>query len=102
MQPQPVEQASAGFELAPVPIAVPELPDEVLERTDMVNTMLTQLLGFMGTGSVSLSSVKQKLSSHGQGGAGKTMMPVMLVRNEMVRRGFDRIGWVSVGRLSVC
>ena len=44
-------------------MAVPELPDEVLERTEMINTMLTQLLGFMGTGSVSLSSVKQKLSS---------------------------------------
>ena len=72
-QAQPVEQASAPFELAPVPMAVPELPNEVLERTEMINTMLTQLLGFMGTGSVSLSSVKQKLSSHGQGGAGKTM-----------------------------
>ena len=64
----------------------------------------TTLLGFMGTGAVSLSSVKKKeqgksrVSSHGQGGAGKTTMAALVVRSDMVRRAFDRIGWISVGQ----
>ena len=86
--------------LALVPVTVPELPDVMCERPDMVNELRCHLLGFMATGSVSLSSVKAKktkgkVATHGQGGVGKTTMAAVIVRDPMVRRGFDRIGWAA-------
>ena len=57
--------------------------------------LLSNVLGFFSLSSV---KAKSKLSSHGQGGAGKTTLAAMLVRNELVRRAFTRIGWVSVGQ----
>eukprot|EP00937_MAST-01D_sp_MAST-1D-sp2_P004134 g4134.t1 len=96
--------------LALIPATVPEPPDVVCERNDVMLKMLGDLLGFMGTGSVSLSSVKKqsvgtgagpgksKLSSHGQGGAGKTTMAAMVVRHQTVRRTFERIAWISIGQ----
>ena len=87
--------------LASIPITVPDPPDIVCERGDALGGMMSSLLGFLGTGSVSLSSVKNvksKLSSHGSGGVGKTTLAALLVRHDMVRRSFDRIGWVSVGQ----
>eukprot|EP00937_MAST-01D_sp_MAST-1D-sp2_P003250 g3250.t1 len=95
--------AGAGEKLAPVPSTVPEPPDVVCEREDVLLLTISNLLGFMGTGAVSLSSVKKKskLSSHGQGGAGKTTLAAMLVRSDMVQRAFERIAWVSVGQTPV-
>ena len=65
--------------------------------------MRGRLLGFVTTGSVSLSSVEQKhgtlkVASQGQGGIGKTTMAIMIARDPLVRASFDVIGWVSVGQ----
>ena len=88
--------------LAPVPLTVPELPDVVSARTEVAAEVRSCLLGFMASGTVSLSSVKSKaknkIATHGQGGVGKTTMAVMLVNDPMVQRGFERIAWVSVGQ----
>ena len=91
--------ATAPPTLAPVPAAVPELPDVMAERPEMLSQMRGHLLGFLATSGVSLSSAKRsKVSTHGQGGVGKTTMAAALVQDPMVRRAFDRIGWVSVGQ----
>jgi hypothetical protein len=97
--------AAAGTDnevLALVPVTVPELPDVMCERPEMLNELRGHLLGFMSSGSVSVSSVKTKkkgkVATHGQGGVGKTTMAAAIVHDPLIRRGFDRIGWVSVGQ----
>ena len=91
---------STSSQLSMVPLTVPELPDVVSARLDVVAEMRVHLLGFMASGTVSLSSVKgkSKVAAHGQGGVGKTTMAAMLVNDPLVRQAFDRIGWVSVGQ----
>ena len=65
----------------------------------MISDLRGHLLGFMATRMVSLSSTKaKKLSTHGQGGVGKTTMAIVIVNDPMVRGAFDRIGWVSIGQ----
>ena len=63
-----VAAAAASPRLAAVPIAVPELPDVMSERVEMMATMRDHLVGAAGSsGTVSLSSVKRKkISAHGQ------------------------------------
>jgi hypothetical protein len=86
--------------LAVVPVTVPELPEIMSERTEIVAEMSSCLLGAdRSSGKVSLSSVKKsKLATHGQGGVGKTTMAAVVVRDAAVRGAFDAIGWVSVGQ----
>eukprot|EP00937_MAST-01D_sp_MAST-1D-sp2_P003028 g3028.t1 len=92
--------ANAAPALALVPASVPELPGIVSERLDVLVEMRGHLLGFMAGGTVSVSSQKKKsaASMQGQGGVGKTTLAVMLVRDKMVQRAFDKIAWVSVGQ----
>ena len=109
----PAAAAAEVDTLAYVPLSVPDLPDVCLERPDVLQTMVSTLLGFLSSTAVSLSSAivgrprrvsvtvregSQKLTAHGQGGVGKTTMAVMLVNHPMVRCSFDRIAWVSVGQ----
>jgi hypothetical protein len=87
--------------LALVPVTVPELPDVMCERPEMLNELRGHLLGFMSSGAVSVSSVKakkSKVATHGQGGVGKTTAAAALVHDPMIRRSFKRIAWVSVGQ----
>jgi len=79
---------------------VPELPDVMAERPEMLTEMRYFLLGAEGSaGTVALSSEKKsKVSAHGQGGVGKTTMAAAVVRDFAVRSAFERIGWVSVGQ----
>jgi hypothetical protein len=86
--------------LALVPGTVPELPDVMSERPEMVAELRSRLLGTAGqSGTVSLSSVKKsKVSTHGQGGVGKTTMAVVVVNDPAIRGAFERIGWISVGQ----
>ena len=89
-----VVEASSLTE-AKVPTTVPELPDVMSERPEMLTELRGHLLG-LETGKISLSSVKKsKLSTHGQGGVGKTTMAAAIVNDPVVRGHFDRIGWVS-------
>jgi hypothetical protein len=83
-----------------VPTTVPELPDVMAERPEMLAEMRYFLLGAEGSaGTVALSSEKKsKVSAHGQGGVGKTTMAAAVVRDMTVRSAFERIGWVSVGQ----
>ena len=85
---------------APIPPTVPELPGVMTEWPDVLAQMREFLLGAEGSaGTVVLSSEKKtEGSAHGQGGAGKTTMAAAFVRDSAVRKGFERIGWVSVGR----
>jgi hypothetical protein len=84
--------------MAAVPSTVPELPDVLSERAEMVSDMLARLLGFLASNKVSLSSVKgkststTKVAAHGQGGVGKTTMAAALVNDTMTRRAFEKIG----------
>jgi hypothetical protein len=94
----PAAAAPPADELAAVPATVPELPDVMSERPEMASELRGHLLGFMASGSVSLSSVKSKVATHGQGGVGKTTMAAAMVNDAMVRRAFVKIGWVSVGQ----
>jgi hypothetical protein len=85
---------------APIPPTVPELPDVMAERPEMLAEMRYFLLGAEGSaGTVALSSEKKtKVSAHGQGGVGKTTMAAAVGRDLAVRSAFERIGWVSVGQ----
>jgi hypothetical protein len=97
-KPAPVVAPAA---LATVPVTVPELPEIMSERPEIVAEMRSRLLGADGSssGKVALSSVKKsKLTTHGQGGAGKTTMAAAVARDSTVRGAFDAIGWVSVGQ----
>jgi GTPase SAR1 family protein len=73
---------------------VPELPDVMAERPEMLTEMRYFLLGAEGSaGTVALSSEKRsKVAAHGQGGVGKTTMAAAVVRDSSVRSAFDRIG----------
>ena len=57
-------------DLAPVPVTVPELPDVISPRPGFISEMRSSILGFMSSGTVSLSSVKtsNKDALTGQGG----------------------------------
>jgi anion-transporting ArsA/GET3 family ATPase len=70
------------------------------ERPEMLAEMRYFLLGAEGSaGTVALSSEKKsKVSTHGQGGVGKTTMACAVVRDVAVRSAFERIAWVSVGQ----
>ena len=85
---------------APIPPTVPELPDVMAERPEMLAEMRYFLLGAEGSaGTIALSSVKKsKVAAHGQGGVGKTTMAAAVVRDSAVRSAFSRIAWVSVGQ----
>ena len=74
----------AADKLAPVPTTVPELPEVMTPRPAVVSEMRASVLGFMSSGTVSLSSVKKsKVAAHGQGGVGKTTM-VSLYRTSLL------------------
>jgi hypothetical protein len=83
-----------------IPPTVPELPNVMAERPEMLGEMRYFLLGGEGSaGTVALSSEKKtKVSAHGQGGVGKTTMAAAAVRDMAVRSAFERIAWVSVGQ----
>ena len=49
----------AGDKLAPVPTTVPELPEVMTPRPAVVSEMRASVLGFLSSGTVSLSSVKK-------------------------------------------
>jgi hypothetical protein len=87
---------------APLPPTVPDEPEFMAQRPEMLAELRGLLLdgGAVGSaGTVALSSVKRsKVSTHGQGGVGKTTMASAVVRDPAVRAAFDRIGWVSVGQ----
>jgi hypothetical protein len=101
LAPAPAVPAIAGP--APIPLTVPEQPDVMAERPEMLAEMRYFLLGAEGSaGTVALSSVKKsKVSAHGQGGVGKTTMAAAVVRDSAVRNAFSRIAWVSVGQTPV-
>eukprot|EP00937_MAST-01D_sp_MAST-1D-sp2_P004093 g4093.t1 len=101
-----VEIPAFGNPPAMIPVSVPDLPDVICARAEVVEDLCKHLLR-SDASSLSLASAKRKctgtgdgmkLSAHGQGGVGKTTLAAMLVRHDMVRRSFDRIGWVSVGQ----
>ena len=61
--------------LASIPVAVPDLPDVLTERPEVVASLRQHLLGFMAQGqAVSVSSVKtSRVAAHGAGGVGKVI-----------------------------
>ena len=63
--------------LASIPVAVPDLPDVLTERPEVVASLRQHLLGFMAQGqAVSVSSVKtSRVAAHGAGGVGKVIFP---------------------------
>ena len=63
---------------AKIPATVPQLPDVISERPSVISELRGHLLGFLAAGeSLSISSVKSaRVSAHGAGGAGKTMMVI--------------------------
>jgi hypothetical protein len=77
-----------------IPPTVPEQPDVMAERPEMLAEMRYFLLGAEGSaGTVALMSEKKsKVAAHGQGGVGKTTMAAAVVRDSAVRDSFDRIG----------
>jgi hypothetical protein len=76
---------------APIPPTVPERPDVMAKRPELLAEMrcVLLLLGAGGSAGVSV---------HGQGGVGKTTMASAVVRDSAVRNAFTRIAWVSVGQ----
>jgi hypothetical protein len=94
--PAPTPAPAASSEPAPIPPTVPEQPDVMAERPEMLAEMRYFLLGAEGSaGTVALSSEKKsKMAAHGQGGVGKTTMAAAVVRDSAVRDAFDRIGTV--------
>jgi hypothetical protein len=98
---QELAAASEAAE-APIPPTVPDEPEFMAQRPEMLAELRGLLLDGSAVGSagtVALSSVKRsKVSTHGQGGVGKTTMASAVVRDPAVRARFERIGWVSVGQ----
>ena len=87
--------------LASIPATVPELPNAYLVRMDDLQQLKEALLAKDGSSSAALTSKKgaqSKVGAHGMGGVGKTTIAAALVHDKEIRRGFQRIVWVSVGQ----
>ena len=87
--------------LAKIPATVPELPNAYLVRMDDLQQLKVALLAKDGSSSAALTSKKgaqSKVGAHGMGGVGKTTIAASLVHDKEIRRGFQTIVWVSVGK----
>jgi hypothetical protein len=99
----PLTAVTKVDELAPIPLAVPYLPEIMSARDDVVSTLRQHLIGSETSSLVAISSATQqaagkKVSTHGQGGVGKTTLAILMAKDLQIRRAFGRVGWVSVGQ----
>ena len=81
---------------AVLPTSVPALPGSYLVRAQLMKALGDMLLKEEAAGSSSQAAVVVQ----GMGGSGKSSIVVGTVRDEVIRRSFDTILWVSIGQVT--
>ena len=77
--------------LANLPVEVPLLPPSFKPRPHAHEQLVFALVDSSGRHSTSVTAPRSRVSSQGMGGVGKTMLTSAVIRDERVRRAFEKI-----------
>lgn len=91
-QPKPRTNRSETKQvMADLPMEVPVLPAAFKARPAAHKQLVIALLDADGKRSTAVCAPKSRVSSQGMGGVGKTMLAAAVVRDQKIRRAFERI-----------
>ena len=83
--------SSEATDLADLPVEVPLLPPSFKPRPHAHEQLVFALIDSSGRHSTSVTAPRSRVSSQGMGGVGKTMLTSAVIRDERVRRAFEKI-----------
>lgn len=84
--------------LAQLPGDVPALPTSFKSRPHAHEQLVAALLSSGGNHSTAVTAPKNRVSSQGMGGVGKTVLTAAVVRDERVRGAFESIAWIGMSQ----
>ena len=91
----PESEAGGATGPAPVPACVPELPPKMMWTKDM------QELKRLALSTDKKELEKPRIGFFGAGGIGKTVCSSAIIRDDDIRRHFEKVLWVTIGQTPV-